>query len=358
MPTIDLGLIKGPQGEQGLTGPQGPTGPAGPTGATGPVGPAGVQGERGPAGPQGLVGAQGPKGDQGDTGPQGPAGPTGPTGPRGAGSNPNLLDNWYFADPINQRGKTSCAAPGYGLDRWKLTTGSLTVSQGSVTLSGSMEQHAHDAFSALLGARCTYSALLSNGLLVSGTAVIPNQHGASQIFASGNGVTLKTYTNFDADVVTAILSATGQGVVAAKLELGSEQTLAHQDASGNWVLNDPTPDKSLELAKCQRYYLRLTGDSSACQKNVILTLQRKDYTEFVIPTLMTMRANPAVKVHADLSLEVSDESSEWSGTGVAGKNGVYFKATDCGHGYDGQSTSLWNAALTSASDYIELSADL
>ena len=40
---------------------------------------------------------------------------------------------------------------------------------------------------------------------------------------------------------------------AAKLELGSQQTLAHQDAAGNWVLNDPPPDKTLELLKCQWY---------------------------------------------------------------------------------------------------------
>ena len=40
---------------------------------------------------------------------------------------------------------------------------------------------------------------------------------------------------------------------AAKLELGSQQTLAHQDADGKWVLNDPPPNKALELAKCQRY---------------------------------------------------------------------------------------------------------
>ena len=42
-------------------------------------------------------------------------------------------------------------------------------------------------------------------------------------------------------------------IQAAKLELGTVQTLAHQDDFGNWVLNDPPPDKTLELLKCQRY---------------------------------------------------------------------------------------------------------
>lgn len=37
-------------------------------------------------------------------------------------SNPNLLDNWYFLDPINQRGKSVYEYPGDGrltIDRWK-----------------------------------------------------------------------------------------------------------------------------------------------------------------------------------------------------------------------------------------------
>ena len=49
-------------------------------------------------------------------------------------------------------------------------------------------------------------------------------------------------------------SGSGDDVInAVKLEHGPVQTLARQDASGNWVLNDPPPNKALELAKCQRY---------------------------------------------------------------------------------------------------------
>lgn len=44
-------------------------------------------------------------------------------------------------------------------------------------------------------------------------------------------------------------------IIAAKLELGPVQTLARQDADGNWVLNDPPPNFQQELAKCQRYLL-------------------------------------------------------------------------------------------------------
>ena len=35
---------------------------------------------------------------------------------------PNLLDNWYFANPVNQRGQTSYTGTGYTVDRWERFT--------------------------------------------------------------------------------------------------------------------------------------------------------------------------------------------------------------------------------------------
>lgn len=65
MPTIDLGLVVGPQGPQGQTGPTGATGAQGPQGATGPTGP---QGETGPQGIQGPQGDPGPNSISSSTG--------------------------------------------------------------------------------------------------------------------------------------------------------------------------------------------------------------------------------------------------------------------------------------------------
>ena len=47
-------------------------------------------------------------------------------------------------------------------------------------------------------------------------------------------------------------------IQAAKLELGPVQTLAHKEGD-TWVLNDPPPNKALELAKCQRYFRIING---------------------------------------------------------------------------------------------------
>ena len=54
----------------------------------------------------------------------------------GVRSNPNLLDNWYFADPINQRGQTEYTEnEQYTIDRWYLRgtiSQQLTVSSNGL----------------------------------------------------------------------------------------------------------------------------------------------------------------------------------------------------------------------------------
>ena len=89
---IDLGNVKGPQGEPGPQGPQGEQGVQGPKGDAftyedfTPEQLAALKGPKGDKGDTGAVGAtgpQGPKGDTGEAGPQGPKGDTGATGPQG-----------------------------------------------------------------------------------------------------------------------------------------------------------------------------------------------------------------------------------------------------------------------------------
>jgi hypothetical protein len=69
--------------------------------------------------------------------------------------------------------------------------------------------------------------------------------------------------------------------IAAKLELGTHQTLAHQDADGNWILNDPPPDPALELAKCQRCYEVVPFE----------TVGSGQIFEYPVPFKVTKRAN-------------------------------------------------------------------
>lgn len=51
-------------------------------------------------------------------------------------SNDNLLDNWDFTNPVNQRGASGLVSSGYGLDRWSGAGGGYTINEKSVSSSG------------------------------------------------------------------------------------------------------------------------------------------------------------------------------------------------------------------------------
>ena len=213
--------------------------------------------------------------------------------------NLNLLDNWYFGNPVNQKGKTSytaTAAGAYAIDRWAHTYASngLNIGSKGITLQKgtasaiSLFQPIDDALiQQLNGNTLTVSALSSNNELyyATGTLVYYDDTTSRNLFFSSmsnnwrvgvakvSGDT-KQYRVVIYDAVDTTLT-----IVAAKLELGDQQTLAHQDKSGNWVLNE-IPNYGEQLLKCQGYY-QLFSSANARPSNLA------DYRP-------SMRANPAV----------------------------------------------------------------
>lgn len=180
---------------------------------------------------------------------QGPTGPTGPEGPAGPRTDNNLLVNWYFADPVNQRVAASWQnADEYTIDRWKLTAGSASLSAAGIYLNGTLSQTLEHA----VNLPVTASALLSDGTMISPT--------------------------FDAATRAFTVSAAGKTIVACKLEIGSIQTLAHLD-SGAYILND-IPDYATEYAKCQRFLVRPLGGVVRWMNGQIAT----NIIDFCIPT--------------------------------------------------------------------------
>lgn len=194
-------------------------------------------------------------------------------------SNPNLLINWYFADPVNQRGQTSYENTTYTIDRWLATGNGQTVSLTDEGLKIAFKDNANEYcniserfenYQQYAGKTFTASALIRNpdGNMVKLTVKpTPTGNGAGPwyspdppasddwILITGTGVFSETPTGLSFMLYTFNpKQETTVFVKAIKLELGSQQTLAHQDAAGNWVLNDPPPDKTLEMLKCQRYY--------------------------------------------------------------------------------------------------------
>lgn len=188
-------------------------------------------------------------------------------------TNPNLLENWYFVGggsqqgggqfPINQRGQTSYStADAYTIDRWKLTSGSVTVAAGGLTLNGTLVQIREQP----VGQSVTASALLSDGSMITPTY----------------NDTSKTFT----------LTATGQTIVAVKLELGSEQTLAHQ-VNSSWVLNE-IPDYQTQLLACMRYLQIMDGAVRMRSTNCFLQYGTRLTLDFIWPLAVPMREGAAL----------------------------------------------------------------
>lgn len=225
--------------------------------AVGLVGPKGDPGEPGEQGPQGIQGEPGPQGEKGEPGEPGPV----------AGN--NLLDNWYFVRPVNQRGKTSYSVEGYTIDRWKATGApSVAVNDGHLTFSATtasawLTQQLEFPVTGTL----TLSALAKSTGVVGALSLRTN--GSQTVLQQRNipiasAYQLVTFT-FDVDAsdivngLYAVFSGTAGtsvDILAAKLELGDAQTLARQDADGNWQLNE-IPSYGLQLENCRRYYQRI-----------------------------------------------------------------------------------------------------
>lgn len=179
--------------------------------------------------------------------------------------NPNLLHNWYFANPVNQRGQAVYPAGEkvYTIDRWyKNSSIEVAVNEGSITITntGTVSSSCAQPFANIppAGAQLTFSALTADGVLYSGTKRMPvTQAKYSNFFTTDEEVSARVYSAGDDGTPARFQFVVPVGasleLSAVKLELGSVQTLAHQDSDGKWVLNE-LPDYGEELAKCQRYY--------------------------------------------------------------------------------------------------------
>lgn len=232
--------------------------------------------------------------------------------------NPSLLDNGYFGNPVDQRGGyvvppgTAYYVPGtwdtadgtttnyvkvdhffvddtgtypiiivngtdrvcnkgtavrgytgvgYGIDRWASNSAVVLISSDGVTITGDsvgFRQILND-YKLLSRKTVTLSFLAKerNGLLVISLISGSFRQDFTQdgLFISQTitlpelTAPLECWVYHDAEGTSTLK--------AAKLELGDQQTLAHQDADGNWMLNE-IPNYWEELLKC----IQSTADPS------------------------------------------------------------------------------------------------
>lgn len=223
------------------------------------------------------------------------------------GTNPNLLSNWYFINPVNQRGLTeytglpSAAAP--AIDRWavlyKRTTMTLTpngITIGTTETEAAFVQQKIAQSEILYGLQVTLSMLVDGIGLISATGVIPSEIPSKstnvlQIKPNGNTST-GLFMNARGELLIQISAASGKSFTASaiKLELGDTQTLAHKDNLGNWVLNE-IPEYCEQLELCKWFFERISASHG---QNLSIGIGSADASNLYVPIKISpKRAIPA-----------------------------------------------------------------
>lgn len=222
--------------------------------------------------------------------------------------NPNLLDNWYFGKPVNQRGQTEYTGGGYAVDRWKIGDGvTATVANGALNISYStpgwnlvepLDNMLVPGVTYTLS--CIYKASVNPIRLVvawgdsqffyNEASPISDDWALAQITGT---IPANATISFNQVVIQSIGSSAGDfSLKAVKLELGSQQTLAHQE-NGNWVLNE-IPDYGEQLRRCQRYQYPLLAGMSTGPIGYGYMFN-KTQARIFIPTGVPMRVTPVVR---------------------------------------------------------------
>lgn len=273
----------------------------------------------------------------------------------GGGVNPNLLDNWYFGRPVNQRGQTEYTTTGYTVDRWKLDVGgAVTLEDGCICLkkSGTYWGQYFDDFDQFIGMTLTGSVLLSDGTLRTGSFVYNGLVNQAQNFFSSE-LSFYVMKLSDSRTQCEINSLVDNvKIKAAKLELGDTQTLAHKE-NDVWVLNE-IPDFGEQLARCQRYYRRWTG---ADNKPLGVAVRRESkLLELVLSLNAAMRVAPSLTFNGSFVCVPTFTWCSVTSIDVATPDtvSVFLKPND-DVTFD---LDVYQINIALANEYIALSADL
>ena len=202
-------------------------------------------------------------------------------------TNPNLLDNWYFVYgkainndyssngtfPVNQRGNQAYqigSAVMYTVDRWILAgSSSLTAYSAILGNENGLSNTNANAFYQIIenpqrfaGKTATFSALIKRTVASSASRIgfVVNDSWFGEYSqlpnTPGDETVVSCTVTFDSSVTSIkpwIYDNNGTyQLKAVKLELGSEQTLAHNkgtEANPVWVLNE-IPDYDEQLFRC------------------------------------------------------------------------------------------------------------
>ncbi len=216
-------------------------------------------------------------------------------------SNKNLLDNWDFTNPVNQRGQSSYSSVGYTIDRWKITEQSkITVNSDSINVKGRMYQLLED-FAALKGKTVTLSLFYTNNTnstegrinVINGSTWLSENVNIKANVSKNIISTTFTIPNTLSEFAVNFISENATiKLHAYKLELGEVSTLKN-DALG--------VSYAEELRKCQRYYYDSRTESAISDGRIRMT-EADNYPSVVTGNVFfpaQMRAKPAITIYSD-----------------------------------------------------------
>lgn len=239
----------------------------------------------------------------------------------GASANPNELDNADFTNPVNQREVSGLiSSPGYFIDRWKLVSGTVQISENGLILNGTISQ------------------------------IIPDKIGT--VYSAVALTTTKLVTcSYDDSSKTFSITGTGETFVAAKLEKSAKQTLAYQESGGALKrIQQPESDYATRLRKCQRYYYR---KKYLQYQTINMAYEDSAYAFIMIPLPVEMRTNPAVIQSAPIQLG----SAERTLTGVETSGSLAKVSVNFGT-IDNPQKAVYSYCAKESGVVFEFSADL
>ena len=190
--------------------------------------------------------------------------------------NPNILHNWDFRNPVNQRGVSGAISTGtYFYDRWIRNSGTVTTNAAYLTIGAAAVIEQRIEGNLLAGETVTVTVKVGASY-ISGSGTFPTSAGTASVTLTGWGTAALGYAT--GYMYVRLSPTAASNVVRVKLEMGTVSTLAY----------DPPMDYGAELLKCQRYlflynaYVATTAqvDTNACH--------------FIALTTSTMRVLPSI----------------------------------------------------------------
>lgn len=258
-------------------------------------------------------------------------------------SNPNLLINWDFRNPVNQRGQTSYATGNnyiYTVDMVTLRNGTVNIVDGLinfVSTKDNLYKRIVWKFEKLKKGTYTMSALLKRNVIYGGVRLtLSNNASFGQEYIMLKKITeqeaaemeyvTKTFTiesDNEAPAIEIVCNNTTVDycdidIYAVKLEVGSISTLAID-------LMQPS-DYAAELRKCQWYLQVLNGIVTKSARPIVAigVANGVDRCLMFLPWGTNMRKTPTISKIGALKLYDGQDSIEVINisTGFTSSNGV------------------------------------